>query len=185
MATVPLWPVFLRRSGSSRPWRRLQCKMARPNSSYLAFRETRRTGNGCTRHRERISRSFSASESEWPATQQGSATASYKWLMGDFGLGFLYAKKSSNKSCYGQLTAIANSAASRIICFPMTSPLPPPLDWEQYETAAGYFDQGTQSRAGNASLLSAKYPNPWRGNTQEHAQSLIQRSRRENSAARS
>lgn len=43
-------------------------------------------------------------------------TASYKWLMGDFGLGLLYVKRGVLENSCGPPLAIVSSAAFRIIC---------------------------------------------------------------------
>src|SRR5277367_524835 len=71
------------------------------------------------------------------------ATASYKWLMGDFGLGFLYVKKSALDRIirpvhsYRQLRSFTNHM------FPYDSPASSEVEWDQQQTAAGYFEQGT------------------------------------------
>lgn len=72
------------------------------------------------------------------------ATASYKWLMGDFGLGFLYARKGllgrqvkRSVHSYRQLRGFSNHM------FPYDAPVDAEVSWAQQETAAGYFEMGT------------------------------------------
>jgi selenocysteine lyase/cysteine desulfurase len=72
------------------------------------------------------------------------ATASYKWLMGDFGLGFLYAKKELLGTrvvrpvhSYKQLTAFDNHM------FPYDGPNDEIVSYEAAPNAAGFFEQGT------------------------------------------
>lgn len=72
------------------------------------------------------------------------ATASYKWLMGDFGLGFLYVKKELLGTrvarpvySYRQLTTFENHM------FPHDRPNAEIVSYETANTAAGYYEQGT------------------------------------------
>jgi selenocysteine lyase/cysteine desulfurase len=81
------------------------------------------------------------------------ATASYKWLMGDFGLGFLYARPSVRKErltrpvySYRQLHSFTYHQ------FPGDPPSEHPWEWEQEDTAAGYFEQGTLASAVSETL---------------------------------
>jgi selenocysteine lyase/cysteine desulfurase len=110
------------------------------------------------------------------------ATASYKWLMGDFGLGFLYVKKSvlENKLkrpvfSYRQLSRFTNHM------FPYDEPGPSPVDWEQYNTAAGYFEQGTLASSVSETLAYSLDYIQTLGveNIHRHSQSLIARLRQE------
>jgi selenocysteine lyase/cysteine desulfurase len=109
------------------------------------------------------------------------ATASYKWLMGDFGLGFLYAKQSVLEKLvrpafsYRQLRRFANHM------FPYDEPAPSPVEWEQYQTAAGHFEQGTLANAVSETLAySLEYIQTLSvENIQEYSQSLLERMRRE------
>jgi selenocysteine lyase/cysteine desulfurase len=110
------------------------------------------------------------------------ATASYKWLMGDFGLGFLYVKKSLLEDklkrpvfSYRQLSRFTNHM------FPYDEPGPSPVDWEQYKTAAGYFEQGTLANGVSETLAYSLEYIQTLGveNIQKHAQSLIGRLRKE------
>ena len=110
------------------------------------------------------------------------ATASYKWLMGDFGLGFLYAKKSVLETklarpvySYRQLKNFSTHM------FPYDQPGVSLVDWEQYKTAAGYFEQGTLASGISETLAYSLQYIQTLGveNIQEHTQSLIQRLRLE------
>jgi selenocysteine lyase/cysteine desulfurase len=72
------------------------------------------------------------------------ASASYKWLMGDFGVGFLYVKEKHLGSVlartqYGfrQLDAFATHF------LPGDAPGAGPISWKQRGGAAGHFEVGT------------------------------------------
>ncbi|WP_321472580.1 aminotransferase class V-fold PLP-dependent enzyme [uncultured Paludibaculum sp.] len=110
------------------------------------------------------------------------ATASYKWLMGDFGLGFLYASKGvlgrrlrRPVHSYRQLRSFSNHM------FPYDSPAPSPVTWAQHETAAGYFEQGTLANSVSETLAySLQYLETLGVETiHKHSQSMIQQMRRE------
>jgi selenocysteine lyase/cysteine desulfurase len=110
------------------------------------------------------------------------ATASYKWLMGDFGLGFLYVKKSLLDGkltrpvySYRQLSDFTNHM------FPFDSPSAAAVEWRQTENAAGYFEQGTLASAVSETLAySLDYIKALGvANIQKHTQSLIAVLRRE------
>lgn len=102
-------------------------------------------------------------------------SASYKWLMGDFGLGFLYVNQRLiprlRRIVYGyrQLDRFDYHA------FPGDAPGSYPASWSQHEDAAGYFEIGTYS---NATLAALSYSLPQIINLgpdkiQQHAQTLI------------
>jgi selenocysteine lyase/cysteine desulfurase len=101
--------------------------------------------------------------------------------MGDFGLGFLYAKQSVLEKLvrpafsYRQLRRFANHM------FPYDEPAPSPVEWEQYQTAAGHFEQGTLANAVSETLAySLEYIQTLSvENIQEYSQSLLERMRRE------
>ncbi|MGJ5820404.1 aminotransferase class V-fold PLP-dependent enzyme [Paludibaculum fermentans] len=110
------------------------------------------------------------------------ATASYKWLMGDFGLGFLYARKDvlgerlkRTVYSYRQLRGFSNHM------FPYDSPDPAPVTWQQDNSAAGYFEQGTLASAVSETLAySLKYIQTLGvENIHKHSQSLIAHLRQE------
>ncbi|MCX6589987.1 MAG: aminotransferase class V-fold PLP-dependent enzyme [Acidobacteria bacterium] len=109
------------------------------------------------------------------------ATATYKWLMGDFGLGFLYAKQAAlNKLerpaySYRQLSGFSNHM------FPYDAPSPNLVQWKQLDNAAGYFEQGTLANAVSETLAySLNYIHRLGvDRIHQHSQSLIARLRRE------
>ena len=72
------------------------------------------------------------------------ASSSYKWLMGDLGLGFLYVREDLldrviQRTQYGfrQLKSFAYHFP------PYGPPAPEPVTWEREETVAGHFEVGT------------------------------------------
>lgn len=109
------------------------------------------------------------------------AAASYKWLMGDMGLGFLYVRQAAlgalKRPVYGyrQLEQFAYHA------FPWNGPGHYPVEWKQAESAAGYFEVGTYA---NAVLAALSFSLPWLQQTgveriQAHAQGMVARLRAE------
>jgi selenocysteine lyase/cysteine desulfurase len=110
------------------------------------------------------------------------ACASYKWLMGDMGLGFLYARgdllgKVVHRVQYGyrQIENFENHM------FPYDPPAAEPATWSQGSGAASYFEVGTLSSATVACLAhSLKYIEQLGvENIQAHAQSLTRRIQKE------
>lgn len=107
------------------------------------------------------------------------ATASYKWLMGDFGLGFLYVKTSvldrivRPVHSYRQLSNFTNHM------FPYDSPASSIVEWDQIKSASGYFEEGTLASGVSETLAySLKYIETIGvENIQKHSQSLIARMR--------
>ncbi|WP_052129718.1 aminotransferase class V-fold PLP-dependent enzyme [Sphingomonas sp. 35-24ZXX] len=109
------------------------------------------------------------------------ACASYKWLMGDFGLGFLYVRKD-------RLAGLRRPSAGYYGVQSFTShvyPLDPPgdavADYSFAETAMGYFAQGTFSHSTAAildtslDLLHAMGPD----RIQAQVQPMVQRLKQE------
>ncbi|MHC1479133.1 aminotransferase class V-fold PLP-dependent enzyme [Frateuria aurantia] len=103
------------------------------------------------------------------------ACASYKWLMGDFGLGFMYVHPRVIPRLrrvvlgYRQLTDFASHA------FPGDAPGPYPASWNTHDDAAGFFEIGTYS---NATLAALAYSIPairavGVEHIQQHAGSLV------------
>ena len=80
------------------------------------------------------------------------ASASYKWLMGDMGLGFLYVREDLlprlRRSQYGyrQLSDM------HYHLFPYDAPGKSIFDWKQKNDAGGYFEVGTVSNTTVAAL---------------------------------
>jgi selenocysteine lyase/cysteine desulfurase len=108
-------------------------------------------------------------------------SASYKWLMGDFGLGFLYVNQRVIPRLrrmvfgYRQLDSFAYHA------FPGDIAGPYPVSWSQRDDASGFFEIGTYS---NATLAALSHSLPaildlGVANIQRHAQQLIAMVQRE------
>jgi selenocysteine lyase/cysteine desulfurase len=106
------------------------------------------------------------------------ACSSFKWLMGDFGLGFLYAREDllgriAHRSQYGYYQAA--SMATHFL--PFDSPGADPLTFEWNTTATGYFEVGTQAN-GALAALSKSLPYLRRlgvGSIEAHRQPLLRR----------
>lgn len=107
--------------------------------------------------------------------------ASYKWLMGDMGLGFLYVRKSVlprlKRVLYGY-RQLANYATH---VFPWDAPGNRAVECVVRENAAGYFETGTYA---NATIAALSFSLPWLRQTrvdriQAHAQPLLVRLRGE------
>ena len=86
------------------------------------------------------------------------ACSSFKWLMGDFGLGFLYVREDLlerivRRSQYGYY--MASSMATHFL--PFDPPGPDPLTFELGKDATGHFEIGSQANGAWASL-SASLP---------------------------
>jgi selenocysteine lyase/cysteine desulfurase len=103
----------------------------------------------------------------------GSAT--YKWLMGDMGIGFLYVRQDAiprlkrTQFGYRQLAEFGYHA------FPWDQPGPFPVEWKQAENAAGFFEIGTYD---NAAIAGLSYSLPLllslgAERIQAHAQALL------------
>ena len=110
------------------------------------------------------------------------ACSSFKWLMGDFGLGFLYAREDllgriAHRSQYGYYQA----AGMATHFLPFDSPGPDPLTFEWSTTAAGYFEVGSQAN-GALAALSKSLPYLRKlgvANIEAHRQPLLRRLERE------
>jgi selenocysteine lyase/cysteine desulfurase len=86
------------------------------------------------------------------------ACSSFKWLMGDFGLGFLFVKESLldkviQRTQYGYYQATALESHF----LPGDSPGPAPYSWQLADDATGHFEVGTQA-IGVAQVLSESLP---------------------------
>jgi selenocysteine lyase/cysteine desulfurase len=109
------------------------------------------------------------------------ACSSYKWLMGDMGLGFLYVREDRldrlERSQYGfrQLTGVEYHV------FPYDPPGEAVMDWSQSTGAGGHFEVGTVS---NTTLACLKYSLEYIqrigvANIQSHRQPLTSRLQKE------
>lgn len=103
----------------------------------------------------------------------GSAT--YKWLMGDMGIGFLYVRQDvipklkRTQFGYRQLAEFSYHA------FPWDAPGTFPVEWKQAENAVGFFEIGTYD---NAAIAALSYSLPLllslgADTIQAHAQALL------------
>lgn len=80
------------------------------------------------------------------------SAASYKWLMGEQGLGFLYARKDRlatlSRPWFGHYQLSKRTSFG----FPNPAPVPEVTDYEHHNSALGYFAMGSQANI-NAALL--------------------------------
>jgi selenocysteine lyase/cysteine desulfurase len=110
------------------------------------------------------------------------ACASYKWLMGDMGLGFLYVREDLLDSVVRR-TLFGYRQLSRLQyhLFPGDPPGERVIDWTQSQTAGGYFEVGTVSNTTVMALThSLKYIQDLGvQNIRAHTQGLIARLRKE------
>jgi selenocysteine lyase/cysteine desulfurase len=86
------------------------------------------------------------------------ATATYKWLMGDFGLGFLYVREELLGSVIRRTHWSYESAAdTEIHLSPLDPKFPTPLTWTPGSDATRYFQLGTMAN-GVAAALRVSLP---------------------------
>jgi selenocysteine lyase/cysteine desulfurase len=85
-------------------------------------------------------------------------SASYKWLQGDFGLGFLYVREDVLPKLERSQWSYRQTASYDYHAFPGDPAGPFPASYEQLETAAGYFEVGTYA---NSVLAALSYSLPW------------------------
>ncbi len=102
------------------------------------------------------------------------AAASYKWLMGDFGLGFLYVREDVLPTLERTQWSFRQFSSMNYHALPGDAPGPFPATFDQLQTAAGYFELGTYA---NAVLATLSYSLPWMqqigvANIQQHARAL-------------
>lgn len=81
-------------------------------------------------------------------------SASYKWLMGDFGLGFLYVKQSVISRLKRIVYGYRQFKTFDYHAFPGDPPGSYPASWTQHDDASGFFEIGTYS---NATLAALSY----------------------------
>jgi selenocysteine lyase/cysteine desulfurase len=86
------------------------------------------------------------------------ASASYKWLQGDFGLGFLYVREDVLAKLERSQWSFRQTASYDYHAFPGDPAGPFPASYEQLQTAAGYFELGTYA---NSVLAALSYSLPW------------------------
>jgi selenocysteine lyase/cysteine desulfurase len=73
------------------------------------------------------------------------ACASYKWLMGDFGLGFIYARKATQRHLLRTEFGYETLSAFRTHVYPLDPPGPTVADYAWRKDTAGHFAHATQS----------------------------------------
>jgi len=109
------------------------------------------------------------------------ACSSYKWLMADMGLGFLYVREDRldrlTRTQYGfrQLSSVEYHA------FPYETPADQVMDWTQSNDASGHFEVGTLSNTTAACLAYSLGLIQQLGvaNIQAHRQPLLRRLQKE------
>jgi selenocysteine lyase/cysteine desulfurase len=110
------------------------------------------------------------------------ACATYKWLMGDFGLGFFYVRPELLDSVMPRVQyGWRQYQDFEYHMLPYDSPGPYPASWQTLAGAPGHFEMGTFGRTVEACLThSLSYIQQLGvGNIQAHAQSLTQRLQQE------
>jgi selenocysteine lyase/cysteine desulfurase len=102
-------------------------------------------------------------------------SASYKWLMGDMGIGFLYVRQEIIPRLKRTQFGYRQLAEFEYHAFPWDPPGPYPVTYKPSENAAGLFEIGTYD---NATIAALSYSLPLIHtvgveNIQAHAQSLL------------
>jgi len=85
------------------------------------------------------------------------ASASYKWLMGDMGLGFLYVSQGVIPRLKRTQFGYRQLADFEYHAFPWDKPGTYPVEWKQMENAEGFFEIGTYA---NATIAALSYSLP-------------------------
>ncbi len=110
------------------------------------------------------------------------ATATYKWLMGDFGLGFLYVREDLlGKVIQRPHWSYESASNADIHLSPFDPEHPTPVTWTPRNDATGYFTLGTMASAVGAAL-SVSIPYIMQlgvENIQKHRQPMLERLQRE------
>ena len=110
------------------------------------------------------------------------ACASYKWLMGDMGLGFLYVREELlDRVVYRTQYGYRQLSRMQYHLFPGDQPGDQVIDWTQSPSAAGHFEVGTVSNTTVMALTHSLKYIQYLGvqNIQTHTQNLIARLRKE------
>ena len=86
------------------------------------------------------------------------ACSTFKWLMGDFGIGFLYVREDLLGTVVHR-TQIGYMQADEVLHYlPSDPPAATPVTWTMHPDAAGHFEVGTYAQAGvNALSFSLPY----------------------------
>lgn len=109
------------------------------------------------------------------------ANASYKWLMGDFGLGFLYIRQDLIGTFPRTQWSFRQFTDFEYHAFPWDGPGKFPASYKQKHDAAGLFETGTYA---NPVIAGLSYLLPWIAalgvkNIQAHTQTLTGRLQKE------
>ena len=103
------------------------------------------------------------------------ACASYKWLMGDMGLGFLYVRQDVLPKLKRTQFGYRQLGTLDYHVFPWDKPGPYPIEYKERPDTAGMFEMGTYD---NATVAALSYSIPYLQRLgveriQEHAQGLL------------
>ena len=85
------------------------------------------------------------------------ACSSFKWLMADFGLGFLYARSELLDTVFTRPQWGYHSATDVDVHYPPFDPGPTPIGWTLKNDAAGHFEVGSHA-LGSLAALGAALP---------------------------
>ena len=109
------------------------------------------------------------------------ACSTFKWLMGDFGLGFLYVRQELLDTVIRRTEIGYAQADTDMHYLPTDPPAPTPVTWTLHADAAGHFQVGTYAQAA-ANALAVSLPYLQRlgiENILAHRQPLLRRLREE------
>jgi selenocysteine lyase/cysteine desulfurase len=109
------------------------------------------------------------------------AGASYKWLMGDMGVGFLYVREELIDRLRRPQYGYRQLSDMEYHVFPYDTPGDKVLDWKQRDDAAGHFEVGTVS---NTTVAALSFSLEWLQQIgvaaiQAHRQPLLRRLQKE------
>ncbi len=109
------------------------------------------------------------------------AGASYKWLMGDMGLGFLYVREELIERLKRPQYGYRQLSEMNYHAFPYDAPGNQVFDWKARNDAAGHFEVGTVS---NTTVAALSFSLNWLQQTgvdpiQSHRQPLLRRLQKE------
>ncbi|HTX65935.1 MAG TPA: aminotransferase class V-fold PLP-dependent enzyme, partial [Opitutaceae bacterium] len=86
------------------------------------------------------------------------ACSTFKWLMGDFGLGFLYARRELLDTVVRRTEIGYAQADTELHYLPTDPPAATPVTWTMHADAGGHFEVGTYGQgAVNALAVSLPY----------------------------
>lgn len=103
--------------------------------------------------------------------------SSFKWLMGDFGLGFLYVREDLLDRVVHRTQVGYQQADTETHYLPSDPPADQPVTWSLHQDASGHFEVGTYSQA-TVNALSVSIPYLQRigvANIHAHRQPLLRR----------